>query len=97
MVDDELERDFANVESEDEIAKYKDANKIRYDPRNDPINNSTFNSVRKRNEEAQVEIDKGKEKDQTEDEGEDGFEVPMAEFLVNKEKTLNKKRTIDDT
>ncbi|OWB85602.1 hypothetical protein B5S33_g4271 [[Candida] boidinii] len=97
MVDDELKRYFANVESEDEIAKYKDADKIRYNPRNDSINNSTFNSVRKQNEEAQVEIDKAKENDQTEDEGEDKFEDPMVELLENKEKTMNKKRTIDDT
>ncbi|GMF52238.1 unnamed protein product [[Candida] boidinii] len=97
MVDDELKRYFANVESEDEIAKYKDADKIRYNPRNDSINNSTFNSARKQNEEAQVEIDKAKENDQTEDEGEDKFEDPMVELLENKEKTMNKKRTIDDT
>mgnify|MGYP003367475158 CR=1 FL=1 len=30
MVDNELKRDFASVESEDGIAKYKDADKIRY-------------------------------------------------------------------
>ncbi|OWB70204.1 hypothetical protein B5S30_g5676 [[Candida] boidinii] len=79
-VDYELKRDFANVEPEDEIAKYKDADKIRYNPRNDPINNSTFNSVRNRNEEAQVEKDKGNDNDQIEDEEEDEFEDPMAKF-----------------
>ncbi|GME94907.1 unnamed protein product [[Candida] boidinii] len=65
MVVDELKKEFANVESKDEIAKYKDADKIRYNPTNDLINNST-NSVRRRNEEAQVEINKGNENDQTE-------------------------------
>ncbi|OUM55203.1 hypothetical protein BVG19_g4695 [[Candida] boidinii] len=97
MVDDELKRDFANVESEDEIAKYKDADKIRYNPRNDPINNSKFNSLQSRNE---IEVDKDKDKDNDndhiEDEEEDEFEDPMAKFLENKEKTMNKKRTIDD-
>ncbi|OWB85589.1 nucleotide binding protein [[Candida] boidinii] len=73
-----------------------DADKIRYNPRNDPINNGTFNSVRNRNEEAQVEIDKGNDNDQTKDEEEDEFEDPMAKFLENKETTVNKKRTIDD-
>ncbi|OWB51278.1 hypothetical protein B5S27_g2838 [[Candida] boidinii] len=90
------EDNFANVESEDEIAKYEDADKLWYNPKNDPINNSTFDSVRKRNEEAQVEIDKVSDNDHIEDEEEDELEDPMAQFLENKEKTMNKKRTIDD-
>ncbi|GME99139.1 unnamed protein product [[Candida] boidinii] len=95
MVDNELERDLANVESEDEIAKYKAADKMSY-PRNDPLNNSKFNSVRKRNE-REVDKDKDNDNDYIEDGEDDEFEDPIAKFLQNKEKTMNKKRTIDDT
>ncbi|OWB66732.1 hypothetical protein B5S33_g5329 [[Candida] boidinii] len=91
LVDDDSKRDFPNLESEDEIAKYN--------PRNDRINNSTFNSVRNQNEEAQVETDRGNDNDQIEDheeEDEDEEEGPMAEFSENKETTMSKKRTTDD-
>ena len=93
MVDDELKRDFANVEYE--IAKYKNADKIQYNPRNDPIDSSTFNSLRNWNE-REVEIDKDNDYDHIEDEGENKFEDPMAKLLGAKEKTMNKKRRIDD-
>ncbi|OWB75622.1 hypothetical protein B5S31_g5549 [[Candida] boidinii] len=97
MVNDELERDFANVESEDEIAKYKAVEKIRYNPRNDPNNNSNLNNIRN-NRKDTIPIDKDNEieNDHIEDEEEDEFEDPMAKFLENKEKTMNKKRTLDD-
>ncbi|GMF61482.1 unnamed protein product [[Candida] boidinii] len=76
MVD--MERDLANVESEDEIAKYKAADKMSY-PRNDPLNNSKFNSVRKRNE-REVDKDKDNDNDYIEYGEEDEFEDPIANF-----------------